>query len=58
MRLLEKALTFDDVLLVPDYSQVLPRDTSLSTKLTRSIDLNLPVVSAAISVVPEPMKGS
>jgi len=53
MRLLEKALTFDDVLLVPDYSQVLPRDTSLSTKLTRSIDLNLPVVSAAMDTVTE-----
>jgi IMP dehydrogenase len=38
MRLLQKALTFDDVLLVPDYSQVLPRDTLLSTKLTRDID--------------------
>ncbi len=53
MRLLEKALTFDDVLLVPDYSQVLPRDTSLATKLTRTIDLNLPVVSAAMDTVTE-----
>ena len=53
MRLLEKALTFDDVLLVPDFSQVLPRDTSLSTKLTRRIELNLPVVSAAMDTVTE-----
>lgn len=53
MRLLEKALTFDDVLLVPDYSQVLPRDTSLSTRLTREISLNLPVVSAAMDTVTE-----
>ena len=53
MRLLQKALTFDDVLLVPDYSQVLPRDTLLSTKLPRDIDLNLPVVSAAMDTVTE-----
>ena len=53
MRLLQKALTFDDVLLVPDYSQVLPRDTSLSTPLTRNITLNLPVVSAAMDTVTE-----
>jgi IMP dehydrogenase len=53
MRLLQKALTFDDVLLVPDYSQVLPRDTSLATQLTRDIALNLPVVSAAMDTVTE-----
>jgi len=53
MRLLGKALTFDDVLLVPAYSQVLPRDTSLSTQLTRSIALNLPLVSAAMDTVTE-----
>ncbi len=53
MRLLQKALTFDDVLLLPDYSQVLPRDTSLSTKLTRDIALNLPLVSAAMDTVTE-----
>jgi IMP dehydrogenase len=53
MRLLQKALTFDDVLLVPDYSQVLPRDTSLATRLTRDITLNLPVVSAAMDTVTE-----
>ena len=53
MRLLGKALTFDDVLLVPAYSQVLPRDTSLATRLTRNIDLNLPLVSAAMDTVTE-----
>jgi IMP dehydrogenase len=53
MRLLGKALTFDDVLLVPAYSQVLPRDTQLSTQLTRNIRLNLPLVSAAMDTVTE-----
>ncbi len=53
MRLLGKALTFDDVLLVPAFSQVLPRDTSLATRLSRNIDLNLPLVSAAMDTVTE-----
>jgi IMP dehydrogenase len=53
MRLLGKALTFDDVLLVPAYSQVLPRDTSLTTRLSRRIGLNLPLVSAAMDTVTE-----
>ncbi|MED5619055.1 IMP dehydrogenase [Ideonella sp. BN130291] len=53
MRLLGKALTFDDVLLVPAYSQVLPRDTNLSTRLSRNITLNLPLVSAAMDTVTE-----
>jgi IMP dehydrogenase len=53
MRLLGKALTFDDVLLVPAYSQVLPRDTSLATHLSRNIALNLPLVSAAMDTVTE-----
>ncbi|MCW7541221.1 IMP dehydrogenase [Aquabacterium sp. A7-Y] len=53
MRLLGKALTFDDVLLVPAFSQVLPRDTSLKTRLSRNITLNLPVVSAAMDTVTE-----
>mgnify|MGYP002040215802 CR=1 FL=1 len=43
MRLVQKALTFDDVLLVPAYSEVLPRDTSLATRLTRNISLNIPL---------------
>src|SRR5690242_1188643 len=53
MRLLGKALTFDDVLLVPAYSQVLPKDTSLATRFTRNITLNLPLVSAAMDTVTE-----
>ncbi len=53
MRLLGKALTFDDVLLVPAFSQVLPRDTDLSTDLTRRIRLNLPLVAAAMDTVTE-----
>jgi IMP dehydrogenase len=53
MRLSEKALTFDDVLLLPAYSAVLPRDTQLSTLLTRRIALNLPLVSAAMDTVTE-----
>ena len=53
MRLLGKALTFDDVLLVPAFSQVLPRDTSLATRLSRRIKLNLPLVSAAMDTVTE-----
>lgn len=53
MRLIKKALTFDDVLLVPAYSNVLPRDTSLKTQLTRHISLNIPLVSAAMDTVTE-----
>jgi IMP dehydrogenase len=53
MRLLGKALTFDDVLLVPAYSHVLPRDTSLATRLSRNITLNLPLLSAAMDTVTE-----
>jgi IMP dehydrogenase len=53
MRLLGKALTFDDVLLVPAFSQVLPRDTSLATRLSRNIALNLPLLSAAMDTVTE-----
>jgi IMP dehydrogenase len=53
MRLLQKALTFDDVLLVPAYSNVLPADTSLRTKLTRNITLNIPLLSAAMDTVTE-----
>ena len=53
MRLLGNALTFDDVLLVPAYSQVLPKDTSLATRFSRNIQLNLPLVSAAMDTVTE-----
>ena len=53
MRLLQKALTFDDVLLVPAYSDILPKDTSLATSLTRNIRLNIPLVSAAMDTVTE-----
>ncbi|OHC70639.1 MAG: IMP dehydrogenase [Rhodocyclales bacterium RIFCSPLOWO2_02_FULL_63_24] len=53
MRLLQKALTFDDVLLVPAHSAILPRDVSLATRLTRKIHLNLPLLSAAMDTVTE-----
>jgi IMP dehydrogenase len=53
MRVIQKALTFDDVLLVPAHSDVLPRDVSLATKLTRNIQLNIPLVSAAMDTVTE-----
>lgn len=48
-----EALTYDDVLLVPDYSQVLPRETTTKTKLTRNISLNIPLISAAMDTVTE-----
>ena len=53
MRIVEKAYTFDDVLLVPAHSTVLPRDVTLKTPLTRHIQLNLPLVSAAMDTVTE-----
>src|SRR5512140_1425445 len=53
MRVIQKALTFDDVLLVPAHSTVLPRDVSLKTRLTRKIALNIPLVSAAMDTVTE-----
>ena len=53
MRVKQKALTFDDVLLVPAHSTVLPRDVSLVSNLTRNISLNIPVVSAAMDTVTE-----
>jgi IMP dehydrogenase len=53
MRILEEALTFDDVLLVPAYSEVLPRDVDLSTRVTRRIRVNVPVLSAAMDSVTE-----
>jgi len=53
MRINQEALTFDDVLLQPAYSEVLPRDVSLKTQLTRDIQLNIPLLSAAMDTVTE-----
>ena len=53
MRITEQALTFDDVLLVPAYSQVLPRQVELKTRLTHDISLNIPILSAAMDTVTE-----
>ena len=53
LRIAQEALTFDDVLLLPAYSNVLPKDVSLGTKLTRDIDLSIPLVSAAMDTVTE-----
>ena len=53
LRIAEEALTFDDVLLLPAYSNILPRDVTLATRLTRDITLNIPLVSAAMDTVTE-----
>ena len=53
MKISEQALTFDDVLLVPAYSQILPNDVNLTTRLTREISLNIPIISAAMDMVTE-----
>jgi len=53
MRLIQQALTFDDVLLVPAHSNVLPKDVSLATQLTKKIRLNIPLLSAAMDTVTE-----
>lgn len=53
LRIAQDALTFDDVLLVPGYSEVLPNQVSLKTKLTKSIELNVPLISAAMDTVTE-----
>ncbi|HUN68635.1 MAG TPA: IMP dehydrogenase, partial [Burkholderiales bacterium] len=53
MRVIQKALTFDDVLLLPAHSRVLPRDVSLKTRLTRKLELNIPLLSAAMDTVTE-----
>ena len=57
MKILEKAFTFDDVLLVPAHSEILPRDVQLKTPLTRNISLNIPLVSAAMDTVTEARLG-
>ncbi|MDO9141580.1 MAG: IMP dehydrogenase, partial [Methylobacter sp.] len=53
MQILQEALTFDDVLLVPAHSTVLPRDVDMRTQLTREITLNIPLVAAAMDTVTE-----
>jgi len=53
MRVIQKALTFDDVLLLPAHSRVLPREASLKTRFTRNLELNMPLVSAAMDTVTE-----
>lgn len=53
MRITEQALTFDDVLLIPAYSQILPREVELTTRLTQAITLNIPIISAAMDTVTE-----
>ena len=53
LTIVQDALTFDDVLLLPAYSTVLPKDVSLKTRLTRGIELNIPLVSAAMDTVTE-----
>src|SRR5829696_4704889 len=52
-KITETAITFDDVLLIPNKSKVLPRDVSLKTRLTKNIELNIPVISAAMDTVTE-----
>jgi IMP dehydrogenase len=52
-KFISDALTFDDVLLVPSYSEVLPREVDISTQLTRGLRLNVPIVSAAMDTVTE-----
>ena len=53
LRIAQDALTFDDVLLVPGYSEVLPNQVSLKTRLTKGIELNVPLISAAMDTVTE-----
>src|SRR3954471_17882202 len=53
MRVIQKALFFDDVLLLPAHSRVLPRDVSLKIRLTRKLEINMPLVSAAMDTVTE-----
>ena len=53
LRLKEPALTFDDVLLLPDYSEVLPSNVDLTTRLTKNLSINIPIISSAMDTVTE-----
>ena len=53
VRIKQEALTFDDVLLVPSYSDFLPKDAELKTQLTKTLSLNLPILSSAMDTVTE-----
>ena len=57
LRLVDKALTFDDVLLVPEHSDILPKDVDLKTRLTQNLNLNIPLLSAAMDTVTESRMG-
>ena len=57
LRIIDQALTFDDVLLVPDHSDVLPKDVNLQTRLTKTLNLNIPLLSAAMDTVTESRMG-
>ena len=57
LRIANQALTFDDVLLVPDHSDVLPKDVELKTRLTKNLNLNIPLLSAAMDTVTESRMG-
>ena len=53
MKIIKQAFTFDDVLLVPAHSKVMPKEVNLNTKLTKNISLNTPIISAAMDTVTE-----
>jgi IMP dehydrogenase len=53
MKIRKRALTFEDVLLVPKYSEILPKEVDIKTQLTKNITLNIPLVSAAMDTVTE-----
>ena len=57
LRIVDQALTFDDVLLVPDHSDILPKDVDLKTRLTQNLTLNIPLLSAAMDTVTESRMG-
>ena len=57
LRIVDQALTFDDVLLVPDHSDILPKDVDLKTRLTQNLNLNIPLLSAAMDTVTESRMG-